>query len=160
MHHISWAATRAGPAKRVRCLMGCAERPIGSQHLMGRVPARPISFEMMGRWPGLVHPLKRFQTMGRGPAEPIKILDGGPQPSPAHSIFEVSRPGSVHHFFKFSARPGPAHHIFKMFGPPRPGPAHHHCQMGPARPGLDHRPMTSSALTMLLARSMLYRLFS
>ena len=92
----------------------------------------------------------------RGPARPIKFLDAGPRPGPAHRIFKVSRPGPTRPgparsiiFSKCSTRPGPAHHIFKILGP-----AHHNFQIGPARPGLDHRPMIiSPVFPMLLARS-------
>ena len=66
IHHISWAAVRAGPSKHMSRLMGRAERPIESPHFMGRGPARPIKFGEVGPQPGPAH-----QGMGRDPTQPI-----------------------------------------------------------------------------------------
>ena len=63
VQHISWAAVRAGPSKHMSRLMGRAERPIYSPHLMGRGPARPI---------------KIFERMGRGPARPRQTAHDKP----------------------------------------------------------------------------------
>ena len=78
----SWAATLAGPSRRVGRLMGCAERLIGCAQLMGRGPARPMKLRDDGPWPGPAHPFKSFQTMGGGPAH----QDAGPRPGPARPI--------------------------------------------------------------------------
>ena len=67
---------------------------------------------------------------GRGPARPIASSKFHGPARPGPSLFQSSRRGPARPitFSKYSARPDPAHHNF---------------QIGPARPGLDHRPMTS-----------------
>ena len=95
VHRISWAAVRAGPSKRMGRLMGRAETPIKSPHLMGRGPARPIKFREDGPRPGPAHQIfigwaearpgsSIFQRMGRGPAQPItfSISHGPARPGP------------------------------------------------------------------------------
>ena len=76
-------------------------------YMMGRGPARPIKFNLVGRGPPSIFrgwaatrpgPLI-FQKIGRGPAQPIT-------------------------FSKIHGRPGPAHHFLKSLGPARPGPSH------------------------------------
>ena len=104
-------------------------------------PARPVNFSCHGPRPGPAHQIfiwwaaarpspSNFQSMGRGPARPINFSEDGPWPGPTHHIFKFSRPGPARPitFSKISARPGPAHQIFLI---------------GPGRPGLDNRPMTS-----------------
>ena len=118
VQHISWAAVRAGPSKHMSRLMGRAERPIYSPHLMGRGPARPIKI------------FRGWAAPGPGPS---KFSEDGPRPGPAHenfrgwaaaqpspSHFKFSPPGPAHQIFNVSARPGPAHDIFKGFGRARP----------------------------------------
>ena len=52
-------------------------------------PAHPIS----SRWAAALPSPSNFQSMGRGPAQPMKIAEDGPRPGPAHHIFNSSRPG-------------------------------------------------------------------
>ena len=78
VHHISWAAVRPGPSKHMRRLMGLAERPLSSPHLMSR-----------------------------GPARPIKISEDRPRLGPAHHIFKRLRPGLPVTIFR-STQLGPA----------------------------------------------------
>ena len=70
VHHISWAAVRVGPSKHVVRLMGRAERPIQSPHLMGRGPARPIKFREHEPRPGPAHQIFRgWATARPGPSK-------------------------------------------------------------------------------------------
>ena len=130
VHHISWVAVRAGPSKHMGRLMGRASGPYRAH--ISWTAARPGP--------------SNFERMGRGPAQPIKILEDGPRPGPGHQKFRgwvAARP-SPSHFQIFKARPGPAHpifidlgpahHIFKSLGPARPGPSQLSDRPGPARP--------------------------
>ena len=108
IYHISWAATRAGPLKYVGRLLGCAERPIGSPHLMDR-----------------------------GPAWLIKFRDDRPPPGPAHLFYfsgDGPRPGPTHLLRSFTARPGLVHQFFENLGAARPGPSYLFSKYS-ARPG-------------------------
>ena len=79
VHHISWAAVRAGPSKHMGRLMGRAERPYRAH--ISWAAARPGP--------------SNFERMGRGPTQPITFL-----------IFHG--PARPINFSKVSARPGPA----------------------------------------------------
>ena len=114
VHHISWAAVRAGPSKHMGRLMGRAERPYRAH--ISWAAARPGP--------------SNFERMGRGPTQPITFL-----------IFHgPARPGPPI-FSKISTRPARPIIFSKVLA--RPGRARHNFQIGPARPGPDKRPMTS-----------------
>ena len=86
--------------------------------------------------PGLGRPGPSiFYMMGRGPARPVSFSEDEPRPAPANQIFRrwaVARPSPLH-LKKLTARSGLAHHCFKFSA--RPGPAHH-MAASPMRHGL------------------------
>ena len=74
-------------------------------HVVGRGPARPIKFLEGGLGPSI------FQRPGRGPARPGPSIfsEDGLRPGPAHRISNYIGPAYQH--FNFSALPGPTHDI-------------------------------------------------
>ena len=129
-HHNTWAASWAGWSGQYRPHISWAVARPG-----------PSNFERMGRGP----PGSSIFQKGRSPARPIKIqrMGGSPaQPITFSNVHGPARPGpSI--FLK--SRPGPARPITFSKVSVRPDPARHKFQIGPARPGRDKRPTTSSA---------------
>ena len=100
VHHISWAAIRAGLRNYVGHLMGWAERHMRSSHVKGRGTARLIKFSKFSVRPGLVHLMFIILGLARpgplylqivGPARPITCSKFSARPGPAHDNFHVDR---------------------------------------------------------------------
>ena len=134
VHHISWAAVRAGPSKHMGRVMDQAERPIYSLHLMGSGPGRPVKTH------GPLH--------GAGGAAYIQPTSHGALPGPDQISrgWAASRP-SPSYSQTLTARPGPGHQNFKRLGPAwhitLSISSRHNVEIGPARHGPDKRPMTT-----------------
>ena len=136
--------------------------------MMGHGPARPIVFHLVGRGPA--RPITIFRSARPGQARttgPRQALAdaGGPArglglagPSifiwwaaarPGPSTFQMKKnswmpgrgPNRPINFSNY--RPGPARPVTFSEISARPGPTRHNFQIGPARPGPNHRPMTS-----------------
>ena len=93
VHHISWAAVRAGSSNTWAASWAGRSRAYRSH--ISWAAARPGP--------------SKFDRMGRDPARPIRFRQDGPRPDPAHQFFNFSRPGSARPVTIFrSARPCPA----------------------------------------------------
>ena len=109
-------------------------------HVVGRGPARPITFFFKGCGParsinflfdgpqsGPVHQIfigwatarpgpSIFLRMGHGPARLINFFEDGPWPGLAYQIFRGRARGA-------GPRPGPARQLFRGWAAARPGPS-------------------------------------